>query len=129
MPRGLLPVGRPDRDIQNWRYAMQRRFRGKVTPEDVDEIIETGIRKAKEGDVQWASLVFPYIFGRLPKESDDNQAGDVNVNGNINVIMNELTVEQLEALAALNTARAKYTTIELESHAESVPNTAPGAGE
>lgn len=126
MPRGLLPVGRPDRDIQNWRYAMQRRFKGKVTPEDVDEIIETGIRKAKAGDVQWASLVFPYIFGKLPKDQDD-ASSDVTVNGNVNVVMQELSIEQLEALAALNRIRSRYQA--LDQYPGALPSSAPGAGE
>lgn len=129
MPRGFLPAGRPDRDIQNWRYLMQRRFKAIATPEEVDEIITTGIEKAKSGDVQWAGLIFPFIFGRLPKGDDDGPQLDVSVNGNVNLIMNELPIEQLEALAAFNTARVKYTTLNPELDLEALREPDAGAGE
>lgn len=124
MARGLLPVGRPDRDVQNFRYLMQRRFMKVVTPEDVDQMVRTGIDRAKAGDHQWAALIFPWIFGKQPK-SDDDSSSDVTVGGNLNIVMNELSIEQLEALAALR-SRAAYHTIDIEDVRSILPEPAPG---
>jgi hypothetical protein len=109
----VLPVGRPSKDIQSWRYRMQERFREVVSIEDLDEIIGAAVLQAKIGNSDARNFVAAYCFGK-PPQLDKDEIAAMHVDGNLNVALIKLTDEQLEALAAIdpNAIDADYHVVE-----------------
>lgn len=102
---GLLPVGRPSKDIMRQRYRAQQVFFDEdvVSTEDIRAIVRRAVEDAKEGNDQARNFVAAYRFGR-PKPMDEGGI-TINVEGD-NTRLALLSDEALEALIALGHAPA-----------------------
>lgn len=102
---GLLPVGRPSRDVMAQRYRAQQVFFDEevVSSDDIKAIVRRAVQDAKDGNAQARDFVAAYRFGR-PKPMDE--AGiTINVEDN-STRLALLSDAALEALIALGHAPA-----------------------
>lgn len=78
--------------------AIKQAFMDAVRPEDVSEIIQTLVRQAKGGDIYSAKLILDRV---APQKVFEEAANEVAGAPAKRVDMSRLTLEQVEALAAI----------------------------
>lgn len=115
MPKGVLPSGRPDHDAARYRARLNQLLRHVTSDDDVLAVWDHVTDMAKNStDIQWASLFLAYTLGK-PQPVDPGTASIV-VEGNVQ--LNQLSIEQVQAIAALKQLSAvhgTYTTVEPQS--------------
>lgn len=97
---GLLPVGRPSKNIMQQRYIAQGCFFDPdvVSDDDIKEIVKRAVADAKDGNAQARDFVAAYRFGR-PKPMDEGGI-TINIEGDGTKIA-LLSDEALELLISL----------------------------
>lgn len=102
---GLLPVGRPSKNVMQQRYRAQQVFFDPevVSDDDIKDIVRRAVADAKDGNAQARDFVAAYRFGR-PKPMDEGGLS-ITVEGD-NTRIALLSDEALEALVALGHAPA-----------------------
>jgi hypothetical protein len=100
---GLLPVGRPSKNVMQQRYRAQQVFFDPevVSDDDIKDIVRRAVSDAKDGNAQARDFVAAYRFGR-PKPMDEGGLS-ITVEGD-NTRIALLSDEALEALIALGHA-------------------------
>jgi hypothetical protein len=104
--RGALPVGRPDAEMVRWRARCAQLFKQVVSDDDIVEIIETAVDRAKLNDAEARSWLSSYIF---PKQSTEDSRGvNFGVDGNLNILIQNMAPDELrqatDALKAIDDA-------------------------
>ena len=103
---GLLPTGRPSKNISQLRYWAQQVFFDEevVSSDDIKDIVRRAVADAKDGNAQARDFVAAYRFGR-PKPMEEGAGLTINVEGEGTKIA-LLSDAALEALIALGHAPA-----------------------
>ena len=111
MARGPLSLGRPDKDTTKWRHRMSQLLKRVTNDDDVIEVWEHVQEMAKtSNDIAWAILFLNYTIGKPP--SQDQQAGNVQVDGDVTLTINQLSLEEVQAIeAAAKTIDAAFSPV------------------
>ena len=96
---GNLPAGRPTQSTQKWRNRATQLWQHVFSDEDLIEILEVVKQGAKDGDIDHLRLVFDYSF---TKARPDDQRFNLGADGDINIMINQLSDDQLRALKAID---------------------------
>lgn len=78
--------GRPPRQAEE---RLVKRLAAKLSNGEFDEIVDTGIRLAKRGDVAWARLLMDYAVGK-PRQQLDVTADVGVVAGGVEQILKKV---------------------------------------
>lgn len=101
MAGSLLPRGRPSNEIQRQRYRLQQMVSNLTTDEEVAEVWDHVKEMAAiSTDIQWATLFLAYTLGK-PAPMTEPAAG-IQIDGDLNIQLNQLSPDQLRALKTLN---------------------------
>ena len=122
MPVGILPVGRPGGGLQKQRFRLQQLIQNADSDEDLLEVWDHVKDMAKNsGDIQWATLYLAYRLGK-PASVDPNQAGSIQVDGDLTLNLNQLSLEQIRAAQqAIQTIDATFSTVDPPADPHALP--------
>lgn len=100
---------------------MQQLLKNVTSDEDVLEVWDHVTDLAKSSnDIQWATLFLAYTLGK-PASADPSQGGGITVDGDLQINVNRLSLEEIRAAqAALQTIDATFSPV--EPHALPTPD-------
>lgn len=99
---GSFSPGRPDTDTARWRNRMAQLFKKVFTDDDVIEVMEHLKDQAvNSNDIQWTALFLAYAVGK-PTSNDEALASRFQLDGDINIQINQLSSDELRVLKNLN---------------------------